>query len=243
MLFAHKYLYFKAIMTNGMNLKHLLIVPFQVGVRRDVVTRRQAGDFTEARIDNRKSCDFSPSPKRYQQLPPSHRPLAPTKSAQISFRPGGGSPLRGGGATESDLLRGRLQLQPYSPPPLPTPHGLGRRAVTQLDFGRSQRNNPNNFDRVMAAPRLMQQQQQYHGGSQYLNSKRAAAAAGEGLIAGPYSSDSEFTAQRARRPHVLLHKEQPMMRVRRPSQVRERERYTSTALNLNLIISFLFGKF
>ena len=196
----------------AVDLKHVFLVRFQVGVRREIVTRRQAGDFSEARIDNRKSCDFSPSPKRYQPIPPSARPLAPTKGAQVSYSPGGG-----GGS-------GRLQMHPYPPPPpLPT-HGLGRRAVTQLDFGRSQRNNPNHFDRVMAAPRLMQQQQQqYHSGSQYLNSKRGtAAAAGEGMVVGPYSSDSEFTAQRARRPHVLLHKEQPVLtRMRRPSQVRD----------------------
>ena len=212
-------------------------------MRRDVVTRRQAGDFSEARLDNRKSCDFSPSPKRYQLLPPSTRPLAPTKSAQISYRPGGGSPLRGGGAVESELLRGRLQLHPYPPPPPPPTHGLGRRAVTQLDFGRTQRNNPNNFDRVMmAAPRSMQQQQ-YHGGSQYLNNKRAAAAAGEGMIAGPYSSDSEFTAQRARRPHVLLHKEQPLMRMRRPSQVREIDRIDLCGAEFEFDWFFLFSKF
>lgn len=226
-MLSHELLNFKIFVTYNITLQYLFSVRFQVGVRRDVVTRRQAGDFTEVRVDNRKSCDFSPSPKRYQHLPPSARPLAPTKSGQISYRPGGGS-----GAMESDLLRGRLQLHPYSPPPLPLPThgGLGRRAVTQLDFGRTQRNNPNNFAAAaaMAAPRLMQQQQQYHGGSQYLNKRGgggarfAAAAAGEGgLMVGPYSSDSEFTAQRARRPHVLLHKEQPMMRMRRPSQVRE----------------------
>ena len=196
----------------------------QVGVvRRDVVARRQAGDFSEARIaaDSRKSCDFSPSPKRYQPLPPSARlPLAPTKSAGVSYSPGGG----GGGG-----------MLPYPLQPTHAHGGLGRRAVTQLDFGRAQRSTAaNNFDRVMPAaaqPRLMQQHQQHyhHGGSQYLYRRGNAAAAaagggGEGLFAGPYSSDSEFTAQRARRPHVLLHKEQPVLtRIRRPSQVRERE--------------------
>ena len=199
------------------------------------MTRRQAGDFSEAWVDNRKSCDFSPSPKRYQPLPPSARarmPLAPTKSAGVSYSPGGGSGGGGGGGGS-----GRpLQMHPY--PLQPTHGGLGRRAVTQLDFGRAQRSGANHFDRVMpaaAAARLMQQQQQHyhHGGSQYLyrrgNAGAAAAAAGgggvgEGLLPpGPYSSDSEFTAQRARRPHVLLHKEQPVLtRIRRPSQVRER---------------------
>ena len=188
------------------------------------MTRRQAGDFSEARIaDSRKSCDFSPSPKRYQPLPPSARmPLAPTKSAAgVSYSPSGGSGRQ-------------LQMLPYPPtnnPLQPTHGGLGRRAVTQLDFGRAQRSTANHFDRVMpvAQPRLMQQQQQHyhHGGSQYLYRRGNAAAAaagggGEGLFAGPYSSDSEFTAQRARRPHVLLHKEQPVLtRIRRPSQVRE----------------------
>ena len=133
-------------------------------------------------------------------------------------------------------------MLPYPPtnnPLQPTAHGgLGRRAVTQLDFGRAQRSShTNNFDRVMPAaaqPRLMQQHQQHyhHGGSQYLYKRgNAAVTGGEGQFPGPYSSDSEFTAQRApRRPHVLLHKEQPVLtRIRRPSQVRERE------LNFNLI--------
>ena len=205
--------------------KSIILDPFQVGVvRRDVVARRQAGDFSEARIaaDSRKSCDFSPlSPKRYQPLPPSaaRMPLAPTKSAGVSYSPSGG----GGGG-----------MLPY--PLQPNPHGgLGRRAVTQLDFGRAQRSTAaNNFDRVMPAaaqPRLMQQQHYHHSGSQYLYKRgNAAAAGGEGMFPGPYSSDSEFTAQRApRRPHVLLHKEQPVLtRIRRPSQVRER-----VELNLN----------
>ena len=195
------------------------------------MTRRQAGDFSEARIaDSRKSCDFSPSPKRYQPLPPSARlPLAPTKSAAgVSYSPSGGSGRQ-------------LQMLPYPPaniPLQPAAHGgLGRRAVTQLDFGRAQRSTANHFDRVMpvAQPRLMQQQQHYHhGGSQYLYRRgNAAPSGGEGLFAGPYSSDSEFTAQRARRPHVLLHKEQPVLtRIRRPSQVRERERVGSTRISI-----------
>ena len=210
--------------------KSIILDPFQVGVvRRDVVARRQAGDFSEARIaaDSRKSCDFSPSPKRYQPLPPSaaRMPLAPTKSAAgVSYSPSGGGSGR------------QLQMLPYPPTnnPLQPTHGhggLGRRAVTQLDFGRTR----NNFDRVMPAaaaqPRLMQQQHYHHGGSQYLYKRGAAAVTnGEGMFPGPYSSDSEFTAQRApRRPHVLLHKEQPVLtRIRRPSQVRER-----VELNLN----------
>ena len=180
------------------------------------MTRRQAGDFSEAWVDNRKSCDFSPSPKRYQQLPPPSRPLAPTKGNQVSYRPGGG-----GGGAETDLLRGRLQLHPYPPP---QPQGLGRRAVTQLDFGRTQRAAASRETNLAAQRFFLLQQQQQHGGSQYLNKRGGHAVAEAASAAPPYASDSEFTAQRARRPHVLLHKEQPVLtRIRRPSQVREGE--------------------
>jgi hypothetical protein len=179
------------------------------GFKRDfVTTRRQAGDFSQARVaaDNRKSCDFSSPtkaifhPHRQQQQQQQQQHLPPPlrfNSQQVSYRPGG------------DVIR------QHQPVPVV---GLGRRAVTQLDFGTNRHRGGNVNGSVISAE-----------GSRFQFASRNNL--------GPYSSDSEFTSssrqlqvqhqqqqqQRRGRPHVLLQQQRDMKRQAQLAQVRKKE--------------------